>query len=231
MDPLIKDPFGGHDRSVIDRAGGPRRVADLPGENVVVVLARPVSAAGLVLQIVTQNWCGCSHRPVGIDERRQLFVFDLDHIDRVGSDVAILGDDEGYFLALKQHLLVGQYGLNIAGEGWHPVQLQRFQVFSGQHRLDAGQCERSVFFDRFDAGMAIRRADEITKQHARQFEVVDVVALALRKADILDALAPGTEAFEPLRPRLGGLGLGRHSAASLAPICSAAARIALTIVR
>jgi len=46
--------------------------------------------------------------------------------------------------------------------------------------------------------VAIGRADEIAEQHARLLEVVDVVALALRKADILDALAPRAEAFKLL---------------------------------
>src|SRR6516225_2240843 len=83
-----------------------------------------------------------------------------------------------------------------------------------------------------NASAAIGRADKIAEQHTRQFEVVDVVALTLGKADILDALAPGAEALELLRPLLGRLGFGRHFAASLALfICSAAAWIALTIVR
>ena len=80
--------------------------------------------------------------------------------------------------------------------------------------------------------MTIGRPDEIAEQHARQFEVVDVVPLTLRKTDILDALAPGAETFELLRPRLRGLGLCSHSAAPLALLnCAAAAWIALTIVR
>ena len=80
--------------------------------------------------------------------------------------------------------------------------------------------------------MTIGRPDEIAEQHARQFEVVDVVPPTLRKANVLDALAPGAEAFELLRPRLRGFGLCSHAATPLALlICAAAAWIALTIVR
>jgi hypothetical protein len=39
--------------SVMRTAAG---IADFPGEDVVVVLARPVRAAGLAGQIITQNW-------------------------------------------------------------------------------------------------------------------------------------------------------------------------------
>ena len=136
MDALIDDAFGGYDCSVTDCPSGSRGIADLPGENVVVVLARPVRAAGLALQIVPQNRCCRRHRLVGVDESRQVFVFDLDQIDRIGSDIAIIGDDERNLLALKQDLLVGQYGLHIAGEGRHPMQFQRLQVFCGQHCPD-----------------------------------------------------------------------------------------------
>ena len=124
MDPLIDDPFGGDDRSATDGAGCSRGIADFPGENVVVMLARPVRTAGLALQVVAQNRRSRRHRLVGVDERRQIFIFDLDQIDRVGGDIAVL-DDERDLLALKQHLLVGQDGLNIAGEGRHPMQFQR----------------------------------------------------------------------------------------------------------
>src|SRR6516165_4717417 len=80
---------------------------------------------------------------------------------------SILRYDKRNLLALKQHLLVGQDGLDIARERRHPMQFQRLQVFGGQHRLDPGQRQRGPLVDRFDAGVAMGRADEIAKQHAR----------------------------------------------------------------
>jgi hypothetical protein len=44
--------------------------------------------------------------------------------------------------------------------------------------------------------MAVWRARQIAIEHARQLDVVDVIALALNKTDILDALSLATHAFE-----------------------------------
>ena len=69
-------------------------------------------------------------------------------------------------------------------------------------------------------------------QHARQLQIVDVVALALREADVFDALALAAHAFEgggALFPRGSEI---VHSAASLnsTPLILAAAYwIALTM--
>jgi hypothetical protein len=58
-----------------------------------------------------------------------------------------------------------------------------------------------------------------------------IIAFALGEANVFDPLAPGPEALEFLRARLGRFDLGGHSAASLALfVRSAAARIALTMV-
>ena len=166
-------------------------------------LRGPCAPLVLPCEIVAQHRRVGGHRLVRIDERRQRLVLDLDEIDRVGGDVAVLGHDEGDLLALEQHLLVGQYRLHVAGQCRHAMQLERLQIGGGQHRLDARQLERCLLVDRFDAGVAIGRADEIAEQHAGQFEIVDIIALALGEADVLDALAPGAEAFELLCARLG----------------------------
>ena len=80
--------------------------------------------------------------------------------------------------------------------------------------------------------MGMRRAHEIAVQHARQLQVVDVVALALGEADVLDPLALAAHAFEggfTLFPRGSQV---VHSAASWnsTPLILAAAYwIALTM--
>ena len=66
-----------------------------------------------------------------------------------------------------------------------------------------------------DARMRIGRAHEIAVEHARQVQVVDVIALALREADVLDALALAADAFELLGAGFRGFRYGVHSAASL----------------
>src|SRR6202035_6108390 len=84
----------------------------------------------------------------------------------------------------------------------------------GDHRDTArhGGCLGGV--DLLDAGVRMRRTHEVAIQHAGQLEVVDVVALALDEADVLDALASAAHALQ----LLGALGRGGghvvHSAAS-----------------
>ena len=111
MDALIGDQL--LDRHFRLLEGRVRRllVAHLPGEDVVVVLALAVGAVGLVLDVFAQDRRARRHRLEGIDEHRQLLVLDLDQLGRVGRDIAVLGDDEGDFLVLVQHLLLGQDGL------------------------------------------------------------------------------------------------------------------------
>ena len=216
MDALVDDQLLGHHFGLFERLVGALGVADLPAEDMVAVLARAVGAAGLALQIVAQAGHAGIHGVVRIDLRRQPLVFDRDEIDRVGGDIAVLGHDEGDFLALEQHFVAGQHGLHVASEGGHEIELQGFQIGRGQHRLHPRQLERRLLVDRFDAGMAIGRADEIAEQHAREFQIVDVIPLALGEADILDALALGAETFELLGSRFARFEIGAHSAASLA---------------
>ena len=66
-------------------------------------------------------------------------VLDLDQLDGVGRDIAVVGDDEGDLLVLEQHLLVRQHRLHVAGQRRHLMQFQRLQIGGGQHRDHAGQ--------------------------------------------------------------------------------------------
>jgi len=66
----------------------------------------------------------------------------------------------------------------------------------GDDREHARHLQRLLAIDRFDPRMRMRRAHEVAMQHARQLQVVDIVALALGEADVLDALALAAHAFE-----------------------------------
>ena len=172
------------------------------------------------------------HRLERIDHDRQRLVFDLDRVDAVIGGVAVGGDHEGDFLVLEQHLAVGQHHLHVAGQRRHPGEVDGLQRLGGDHREHARHLQRLLGVDRLDARMGVRRADEIAMQHARQLQVVDIVALALGEADVLDALALAAHAFEfgfALFPRGSHV---VHSAASLnsVPLILAAAYwIALTM--
>ena len=69
----------------------------------------------------------------------------------------------------------------------------------------------SIFLTR---AWRVRRAVEFAVEHAGQLDVVDVIALALGEADVLDALALTAHAFEFFGAFGGGGGHVVHSAAS-----------------
>ena len=201
MHALIDDQLLDRDLGLVEGGVGRRLVADLPGEDVVVVLALAVGAVGLVLDVLAEHRRVRRHRLERIDDDRQRLVFDFDQIDGVGRDIAVLGDDEGDFLVLEQHLVVGEHHLHVAGERRHVGEVDGLQRFGREHGEDAGHRGGLGRVDLLDAGVGVRRAGEVAVEHAGQLQVVDVVALALDEADVLDALALAAHALE-LRRRV-----------------------------
>ena len=214
MHALIGNQLLDGDIRVAERGVGAALVADFPVEDVVVMLAVAVRALGLALQVFAQHRGVRGHRLEGIDDHRQRLVFDLDEIGGVGRRIAALGDHESNFLILEQHLLLGQHRLDVAGERRHVMQVERLEVGRGQHREYARDRLGLGGVDRLDAGVAVRRTVEVSVKHSRQLQVVDVVALALDEADILDPLALAAHSLQAFRALLAGRRHLVHSAAS-----------------
>ncbi len=191
-------------------------VADLPVEDVVVVLARSVGAVLLVLDVLAQDRRVVVHRLERIDDDRKGLVLDLDEVGGVGGDIAVGGDDEGDLLVLEQDLAVGEHHLDVAGERRHPGEIDALEVLGGQHREHAGHGLGLRGVDLHDPGVSMARAMEVAVQHPRQLDVVDVIALALGEAHVLDALALAAHALEFFGAlERSGKGGVVHSAASL----------------
>jgi hypothetical protein len=234
VDALIENLLLDRDLGAGERLLGRGLIADLPGEDVVVVPARAVRARGLAGKVLAQHRGTLRERRLRVVDRRQLLVVDFDQLDRIGRDVAVLRDHEGDLLVLEQHLAVGQHHLHIARERRHPVQVQGLQVLRREHRMHAGQRLRLRDIDRPDPRVAILAAHEVAEQHARQLEVVDIAALALDEADVLLALARAADAAEGRFALFLGHGGRHHSAASdavpeVARKAPAAWRTALTM--
>ena len=202
------------DVGLVEGGVGRGLFAGLPVEDVVVVLARPVRAFLLVLDVLADEGRVGVHRLHRIDVAGQPLVFDLDRVGAVGGGVAVGGDDEGDLLVLEQHLAVGQHHLHVAGERRHPGEVDALEFLGGEHGEHARHLQRLGRVDLLDAGVGMRRAVEIAVQHAGQFQVVDIIALALGEADVLDALAAAAHAFQLFGAFGGGGGLVVHSAAS-----------------
>ena len=184
------------DLGALEGRVGRAPVAHLPGEDMVVVLAAPMRAVGLVLDVLAQHRRVRRHRLERVDNHRQRFIGHFDEVDRVGRGFPCFGDDERDFLVLEQHLLFRQHGLHVARQRRHVMQRERFQVLGRQHGEHARDLHRLGDVDRFDPRMGMRRAHEIAVERSRQLEVVDVIALALDEADIFDPLALAAEALE-----------------------------------
>ena len=224
---LLRDHLG-----LVDRP--PRRlgIARLPSEDVVRVAARAVRTFGLVRDVLAQDRGVAGEGHERIDEGGERLVLDLDELDRVGRDVAVLRDHEGDLLPLEEDLAVREHRLHVACEGRHVVEVEGLQVLRGQHRDDPRQRLRGLRVDGCDAGVAVGGADEVAEQHARHLDVVHIVALALGEACILHPLSFTAEALQLLGARFDAFHLIGHHAASFAfaeLISPAAARTALTM--
>ena len=189
-----------------------------------------VRALGLVRDVLAQDRSIVREGRERVDEGGKRLVLDLDELDRVGRDVAVLRDHEGDLLALEEDLAVREHRLHVPRESRHVMQVEGLEILRGQHRGDPGQRLRGLRVDGLDAGVAVGGADEVAEQHARHLDVVHVVALALGEARILHALAFAAEALQLLGARFDAFHLLGHHAASFAElISSAAARTALTM--
>ena len=194
MDALVVDLLLDRHRGIGKGLIGRRLVADVPGEDMVGMLARALAHLALVFDILAQDRRVILKRLAWIDQHGELFVVDIDHLHPVGHRVAVLADHESDLLILEVHFFVGQNGLAVACECRHPVQVQRLQVVCRQHRDHSGHRLGRLGIDRLYSGVRIGAAHEIPEHLARQLDVIDVVAPALDEADVLLALSGAADA-------------------------------------
>ena len=130
-------------------------IADLPVEDMVMMLALAVGAFCLAAEIFAQFRRVGLHGLERINENRKLFILDFNELARVGGDVAVFCDNESDFLILEQDLAVRQNHLHVARERRHPVELDGLQVFGGQDSDDALDGSGLARIDRFDPSMRV----------------------------------------------------------------------------
>jgi hypothetical protein len=137
-------------------------------------------------------------RVTEVDDGREDVVLDIDRLERVASRIAVIRDHEGDLLALEAHLVGGQHGLHVVRQGRHPRQLERFQVLAGDDGANARAGQSLAGIDRDDPSVGDRGAQDRAMQHARQHDVVGVLALAAHETRVLLALQTA-EADRPSR--------------------------------
>ena len=128
--------------------------------------------------------------------RRQRLVVDLDQLERVLRDVRGLRHHRRDLLALEANLVRYEDGLGVAGERRHPGEVVLRHQLAGHDRHDARKLLGARGVDRVEARVRERAAQELEVEHARQLDVVEVVALAADEAGILlarDGVADATD--------------------------------------
>ena len=151
-----------------------------------------------------------------VGDRGQRLVVDVDELDRVLGDVAVLGDHERDRVADELHLALGQrwarsVGNVPAGDGVPGLLDVRVEVGGGEHRAHTGQRQRRRRVDAVDAGPRQRAAHEAGVQHAGPGDVVDEGAVAGEQPGVLYPRDPRSHVS-------GGDGPGRGRAMLIAPI-------------
>ena len=85
-----------------------------------------------------------------------------------------------------------EHGLRVVGQGRHPGEVALGGHLAGQHHPHTGDVPGLAGVDRADPGVRHRAAQDLHVQHARQLDVVDVVALAPDEPVVLDPFPAGT---------------------------------------
>ena len=185
MHPRIDDLLGDDDVGLGEDGVGGRGVAGLPVEAMVV---------GLAVEIGADHRCRRVQRLADIDDRSQRLIVNVDELQGISRGVAILGDDECDLLALEPHLVGGQHGLHVIGQGGHPGQALGGEIGAGDDGLDLRMGLGGADVDAVDRGVGVGRAQDRQVQHAGQLHVIDIVAAATNKARILLAQHPAVAA-------------------------------------
>ncbi len=165
-----------------DAVGGLERAVDVaPVEH-----ARPDDVRARVL---VQDRRVLVLRPAGVDQHRQRLVLDLDEVGGVAGELARLGDDGDHRLAHVADLANGE------GVVPDPAPGRRRQLEEGIGQLlHLGRRQRPVHaLERLgrghvhgdDAGVRVRRADEVDVAHAVALDVVGERPLAPHEPPVL----------------------------------------------
>ena len=116
VDPRVEHVLRDRYLGVAEHLLGAAGVAGLPVEDVI---------AGPPGQVIADDRGPGIHRTARVDHRGQRLVLHVDQFEGVPGGVAVLGDHERHLLALEPHLVGGQHGLGVAGQGGHPGQVPR----------------------------------------------------------------------------------------------------------
>ena len=153
--------------AAFDHLVGFRKAGVRIAEDVVIILFDVVRAR-LVDQVGFRL-----HGFFGVEPRGQEFIFDVNQLKRILGDAFRLGDDAGNVVAHVADFFHRECGF-VVTHGQNAVFVRC--VFAGHHRDDAGQRQRAGCVNFLDTRMRVGRMQNLADQHARQAQVIGVLA-------------------------------------------------------
>ena len=70
--------------------------------------------------VITNNWRSSIHGALGVHDRLQDFVIDIDQLKCILGDVAGVSDDISHLLPLETNFVGGKNCLRVVGKSRHP---------------------------------------------------------------------------------------------------------------
>ena len=166
VNPRNIDVLGDHHVGAINGTLGRVAIAGFPVPDVV----------GLLVFVRSNKWSIRLERLERIDHRLERLVLHLHGGDPVGRPVTRLGHHHGDFLRLIDDVVRRQHHLRVAHQRGHPRQSGCLQLLASDNRRHAGHLQRFRGIDAGDVRVCIRAAHDVHVQHARQLDIVDVLA-------------------------------------------------------
>ena len=191
------------------RAHRDRRLAH-HGINIAAAEFAPYQHVGA--RFLMEQRCTVGRRRVGVDQRGQRRILDLDQLRRILGDVATLRDHRHDGLAHESHLAPGERqdrsGVIVGHARNRMDRLDlALEICSGIDSHDTRQLPGCLHVDRYDIRVGLVAAPERQVQQAHHRDVVDIVALSAEQARILGARNARTHQFWPVGhqgcPRIG----------------------------
>ena len=172
VDVLRDDDLGAFERGV-----GGSTVANFPVPDVI----------GFLLAVEANDRRAGLHRLERVHNRVERLVVHLYCCDTIGSGVARGRNDGCDLLGIVQHGVHGQDHLAVAHQRRHPFQFVRHQVCARDDGGYTRHFQRRLLVDALDFCVREWAAHDVEIEHARQLDVVDVLALAAQEARVLFA--------------------------------------------
>ena len=136
--------------------------------------------------VFVNPWLGSRQRFLGIGNRREDFIVDINQVERFEGRKFLARDDGGDGISDVAHAINAK-SLLVLADRKNSV-LDR-DVFAGKHEINSRVGRRARYIDFSDAGMGMRRAQQLAVRHTRQVNIVGEARLTRHLRAGIDSAA------------------------------------------